>query len=397
MTDTILAIDVSLSGISGDMFLAALINLSDKINSSTEILETIDLFVNQLECKINTKVDISTEDIVEDGFKGIHLNLTGFDTRIETPQIDELIQYLLESNSVDAKYMQVAKTMLEILIEAEKKVHSTDHPHLHELGTLDTVLDIALTVILLNNLGIDAIILSPVALGQGIVNTAHGKLHVPAPATTEIMQMYQLMTVPGPQGGEATTPTGMAILASLSTHFPTVNSVIYSHFGRGFGSKKWVDRSNNLRVRLGVSSNTPSLVTILETNIDDVSAEILGYTVEQLIQKGALDVSYYPIFMKKNRPAYCLRVIVRTSEIEFIADEIQKLTGTLGIRVFDISRHIGERTIEEKIIEIDGEKIKYRLKKGKYHSKVEFEDLKLISEKYNIPINQLKMRLELED
>lgn len=397
MTCNVLAIDVSLSGISGDMFLAALIDLNDKLYTRTDTLKLIDSFSMLLSSKINMDIDIALNKIDINGFEGLKLDLRGFDAKIDIPDIEELIDYLLEENSIANKYAIIAKSVFSIMLEAEKLVHKTDHLHLHELGSVDTVLDIVLATILMSKLNICGVIVSPVALGQGVVDTAHGKLPVPAPATLEIMQLYHIDTVPGPRGGEATTPTGMAILAALINHLPTISNAVFVNHGRGYGTKKWSDRKNYLRLRLGKNSGTASKVNVLETNIDDVSAEILGYAVELLMSKGALDVSYYPIFMKKNRPAYCLRVIVKKDDTDFIADEIQKLTGTLGIRVFEIQRHIGERSIEEKSITIEGKEVSYRLKKGKYRSKIEFEDLKHISEKYDIPIFQLKKLLDQEE
>ncbi len=393
MCNNVLAIDVSLSGISGDMFLAGLLELYSKDHNVDEI---ISYFLKEINSELLNPVEIKSNQISYHDFHGRLLSMKNNDKKIKIKEIRILMNKLFDNLNIRGVYRKIADNIFDIMVDAEKIVHNTDHVHLHELGTIDTVIDIAFSVFLLDKLQICSVVTSPVALGQGIVDTQHGKLPVPAPATLAIMQKYNIPSIPGPLGGEATTPTGMAIISSLNKNLEKSSTAVWKHNGLGFGQKKWQDRGNYLRLRLGEKTNTSSDISILETNIDDVDGELLGYAVDKLMSAGALDISYYPIFMKKNRPAYCMRVIVKRSDTDKISDMIQEHTGTLGVRVIDINRHIGARTITKENSMINDLKVEFSIKRGKYSYKIEFEDLKRISEQLDIPVIKLRNMLMRE-
>lgn len=394
MEPKILSLDVSLAGISGDMLLSALLELHSTIFSKENTLILINDFTNFIESELGIETKILIENRYFGDFYGTGLILEKYNSKMEISDIKAIGKRICNEFLINNIYKKITESILEIMIEAEMEVHNKDHIHLHELGTLDTVLDIYLSVIILQKMEIQFFQHSPVALGQGIITTQHGKLHVPAPATLRILEKYNIPTVEGPTGGEATTPTGIAIIVAFSNNFQKSQSAIWKYSALGFGNKKWSDRGNFLRVRIGIPSLTRSKVSVLETNIDDMNGEILGYASQKLLDEGALDVSFYPIFMKKNRPAYCIRVIVKQEDEDRIGNLMQQETGSLGIRITEVNRHIGSRSILNKTAIIEGIELNFKVKSGIYYSKIEFEDLKRISEEFNIPIIKLKKILE---
>ncbi len=382
----ILAIDTSVAGIAGDMFISALFGL---IKNKSEVLINI---TESIEKTSNFQFQIKFEDISYQGFKGRKLVLSGNKQKLTADQLKKILEEALVKLNVHEKYNKIAISSLNLLLEAEENVHSTTKVHLHELGTLDTIIDIIGVCYLLQKLNIESIQISPVAIGQGVIETKHGILPVPAPATNYILEKTGLPTIIGPNG-EACTPTGIALLAAISTHLSHCDTVSWIRSSFGFGHREWTDRGNFLRVRIGEKVAENTKISILETHIDDATGEILGHTMESLMEKGALDVSYYPIFMKKGRPAYCLRVICLKQYTDNMSQEIIKMTGSLGVRILDVQRHVGKRKFEKQKVKINEREVEFTIKYGEYTSKVEFEDIVRISKELNISPNQLQAKL----
>ncbi|MDH5402689.1 MAG: nickel pincer cofactor biosynthesis protein LarC [Candidatus Heimdallarchaeota archaeon] len=386
----VLAIDVALAGCSGDMIFAALLGFMEYRD------ETVKNLTVTIQKVTKHPIEVKISEKKHHDFHGINLHIDGNMERLEISEIINYIEVLCSELTIDNKYKEFAVDAFNILLEAEKEVHQSEDIHLHELGTYDTLIDIVGVAYLLSNLNIEFIIISPVATGQGIVNTKHGLIHVPSPAVDYILRNSKLISTTGPVG-EATTPTGIAILYSLSKQFKISNQTIWDRSSLGFGNSEWNDRGNFLRLRLGHTTTTPSKTSIIETNLDDISGELMGYTLEKLMRFGALDVSYYPIIMKKNRPAYCLRVISKNEQLEFMAEEIMKLTGTLGVRIFDVNRHIGDRNVKQINIDFpEKNNLELRIKSSTYSDKIEFDDLIKFSEELNVsPIRLSHILLEL--
>ena len=373
----VLDINPSVAGIAGDMFFAGLLEL---VENAERALQKI----NNAIITIYPEVRIDSVPQTYQGFAGKRLDISHNDIRVSNEELENTLQILYGKLTISETYQEVGNKILSTLFEAEQSVHRSAEVHLHELGTVDTIIDIIGPIYLLAQLKIDAIMLQPIATGYGSVKTAHGMMPVPAPATQYILQKAQLATIKGPNG-EATTPTGIAIMASLSSLFDEAEQVIWDKTGLGFGTKSFHDRGNYLRLRVGHAAEEQSRIAILETNLDDISGEILGDALDRLIDGGALDVNYYPILMKKNRPAYTLRVLVKTPDIDAIAQQIMDLTGTLGVRVQAITRHIGSRAIEVKKIYIEefNKEVEFRIKKG-IRTKIEFDDIIRIAEEVNL-------------
>ncbi|MHA2404432.1 MAG: nickel pincer cofactor biosynthesis protein LarC, partial [Candidatus Kariarchaeaceae archaeon] len=339
MINHVLAIDASVAGIAGDMLFSSLIGLQEK---PSIVLENIEKTISNAS---NLDFHLSLVDKVYQGFAGRSLEITGGGQALTSDQLLDIVAKSARDLNLIEPYDKIARSTLDLIFEAERKVHSTTKIHLHELGTLDTVIDIIGCSFLLQQLQISGLLLSEVATGTGSSSTFHGILPVPAPATDYILQQGKIVTCPGPQG-EALSPTGAALLVSLTMYLPAVDHVTWERSSLGFGQREWKDRGNFVRTRLGIEAEESTKITIIETHIDDATGEILGNAMDELVNGGALDVSYYPIFMKKGRPAYCLRVLCNDDDTDTIAENIIQLTGSLGVRIMKVRRHIGSRSIE---------------------------------------------------
>jgi len=335
---------------------------------------------------VHSNLEAKVEKVGSDGLQGYRLKLEGDSKKTLTP---DLTKHILEL----ASNLQNDRLILDaynIILEGEMHIHGTEDVHLHELGTVDTLFDLFGVCYLIEHISPDSIDVLPVETGYGTVKTAHGILPVPAPVTQFILEKGRIATVSPKVQGETLTPTGAALLFTLDNHSQNSKSVIWQLDGYGYGTKEFKDRPNALRVRVGQSSPTASKVTILESSLDDISGEHLGHTMNVLLDSGALDVSYSPLFMKKNRPGWLVRVICKDETVERISDLLMKYTGTLGVRVFKQDRHISSRS-SKKIIVNDGHEI--NLKQGKYTSKFEFEDLIKLSKISGLSPLEIERRL----
>ena len=413
----ILYIDLQNSGISGDIFLAVLLELTpepDKILKDLEKLKNILPGVSKLEIKL-----LKTE------INGIQINKLKIDIketkdhRTATILQKSLDDYLKNTNISDSA-KAYANKVLESLILAEADVHGelTKNIHLHELSSVDTLIDIiGVTTALdeingFNNKDL-RIYCSKIPLGGGTITTKHGILAVPAPATLKILEKSNLITYGGPIDSELTTPTGAALLANLEPqvilYFPDMKILKTSY---STGQKKFEKFSNVLRLFYGedkgfqVSRITHPLqkyveqVSVLETDVDDVSGEILGNFISTLTKENILDVQILPSTTKKNRTGYIIKIICHPEFTFKIIEKILKELGTLGIRFNFINRVCISRKIENKRIDINGKNFEIDYKVSFIESengieiiniKPEYEDLKKISDDTGIPVKKIQL------
>jgi uncharacterized protein (TIGR00299 family) protein len=226
------------------------------------------------------------------------------------------------------------------LAEAEATVHRTTHDqvHFHEVGAIDSIVDIAGAVIGLDLLDVQRVLASAVNVGAGFVRASHGVLPVPGPATAELLK--GVPTYARGNDGELTTPTGGALLATLAESFGPLPHLSVEQIGYGAGSKDLPHAPNLLRVFIGQDEtrSDADLITVLEANLDDMNPEWFGYAQEQLFAQNALDVFYTPIFMKKNRPATKLTVLCETGNVNAIVDTLFQHTSTFGVRMYEVRR-----------------------------------------------------------
>ncbi len=247
----------------------------------------------------------------------------------------------------------LARKIFRIIGEAEAKAHDLplDKVHFHEVGALDSIVDVVAAAVTFDSLHIKEVIVPKLTEGTGTVRCRHGVMPVPVPATVNIVSAYKIpMELTGAKG-EYVTPTGAAIAAAISTSHQLPPSFVIKKAGLGAGKRAYTDRSGILRAFLiqGEENEDRDKVVKLETDIDDCSGEVLGYVMKKLFKAGAKDVHYAPIFMKKNRPAWELTVICGEDKAEELEQIIFTETTTIGIREYPLGRSVLDR--EEKEVE----------------------------------------------
>lgn len=319
------------SGISGDMFISALLNAGLK---REELLKEIDKLNLKDRCKIQIKSTqrsgvYATQFIVKEN------------THI-TRNLEDIKKIVLKSRLENRIKDKVIK-MFERLYNIEKKIHRK-MPHFHELGQLDTIIDIVGAIAGLKLLGIKKVFASNVNVGKGFVETHHGYFPVPAPATAELLKGIPVYSE-GPET-ELVTPTGALILSEFVDEFKMPVFKIES-IGYGAGTKRFKDFPNFLRVYIGEIEKSWGKKIIIETNIDDMNPEIYEYVMERLFNNGALDVYFTPIYMKKNRPGILLSCVCNESDKMKIIKTIFKETTTIGVRILHPERIELERIIKK--------------------------------------------------
>lgn len=273
------------------------------------------------------------------------------------PEIREIMNHTQMTENARS----LALKIFEILAKAEAKAHATDidHVHFHEVGAIDSIVDIIAVAVCIDNLEIDKVYVPKLCEGMGTVRCQHGILSIPVPATANIMEAYQLPIEIMHVQGEFVTPTGAAIVAALKTDTRLPGRFCIKKIGLGAG-KRTYQRPSILRAMLieacdvtdDTENNTENhterdAICKLETNIDDCSGEILGYTMERLFAAGARDVHYMPVFMKKNRPGWQLNVICDETKIAELEQIIFEETTTIGIRRIPVERSVLDRQIQK--------------------------------------------------
>ncbi|MFW9856255.1 MAG: nickel pincer cofactor biosynthesis protein LarC [Candidatus Thorarchaeota archaeon] len=398
-----LIIDPRLSGASGDMLIAALLDMhSDTLRSN---------FCQLLQSnvrRIDPQFEIILQKINNGGITGTQLN-TKCSKVFSVSEIRLHMDQLGKDLSLSSHALMLAKSAFEMLVDAEIAVHGinadSDSPRLHELASTDTIFDIIGFFYLWDNLGYnqEEIIVLPISVGGGTVELAHGKVSVPAPATAEIIRKGSLYVQGGPIESELLTPTGAALLASIQpvsqTLFP---HVVIKKIGRSFGTRRY-DSDVVLYLQIITAVRQDLLqgeeIAVLETNVDDVDGETLGYLFEILLKNSlVLDLSILPTITKKNRPGYLVRVIVDPSKIMQVTKVLSSELGTLGVRYLPGFRHIVSRRQETHQIKIFEKNETVRVKIGylgdeKISYKVEFEDLSRIARNAEISLQDARKRV----
>lgn len=255
------------------------------------------------------------------------------------------ITEMIDASQLTARQKDLAKRIFTKLGEAEAKVHGTTirKVHFHEVGAIDSIADIVGAAIGWDLLGVDRIVCSPVPTGRGTVKIAHGLCSIPAPATAELLKGVPLAE--SNVDAELTTPTGAAIVATLVDSFGALPAMKVEQIGYGAGTRELTEQANLVRLFVGeaVEAMQADQVWVAETNLDDVSGEVIGYATTKLWEAGALDVYTTAIQMKKNRPGVTLTVLCQPAQIEKIEKILFRETGTLGVRRWPVSRHKLER------------------------------------------------------
>ena len=352
------------SGISGDMTVGALLDAGADRDSLFAALDSLKTGASFRVEAVKRKGIGASKFYVDGGVQKNHRHL---------PEI----QRMIGASAMTVQAKQWALLIFDHLAVAEASVHRVpiEKVHFHEVGAVDSICDIAGAAIALDLLGVEAVTSSAINTGSGTVKADHGVMPVPAPATAKLLEGKPVY-VRGPEM-ELTTPTGAAILSALAREFGPMPAATILKSGYGAGDKDFPQHANVLRAVLAetTSARESTRVSILESNIDDATPEVLGYTLERLLELGALDVSYQPLQMKKNRPGTLLRVIARPVDQEALAEAIFKETSTLGLRIQHAERRIRAR----QSIEVDLGYGKVRVKVTEDGASPEYDDCRALA------------------
>lgn len=283
----------------------------------------------------------------------------------------------------------LARKIFRIIGEAEAKAHDLplEEVHFHEVGALDSIVDVVAAAVTFDNLGIKEVIVPKFTEGTGTVRCQHGVMPVPVPATVNIVSAYKIPMELTEAKGEYVTPTGAAIVAALSTSRELPDSFIIKATGLGAGKRAYTDRSNILRAFLieAEEDGSRDKIVKLETDIDDCSGEVLGYVMKKLFKAGAKDVHYAPVYMKKNRPAWEMAVICREDKVEELEKIIFTETTTIGIREYPLRRSVLKRE-EKEVKTVYGKAAVKQVSLGKItRSYPEYETVKKLAKKNKVP------------
>ena len=399
------------SGLSGDMFLGALTELT---NAHNELI--------QLPDKLHLKnVEIKISEVEKNGIACKHIKINDNNEYLETnhkilskpdhhhtqkhhpenivihqhkrshhPRHLKDIYKIIEEAELSDKVKEISKKIFLLLGEAEAKVHGVDISkiHFHEVGAIDSILDIIGSAFLLDKLDVHKTYITDIRTGKGFAMTEHGRLPIPCPATKELL--IGLPTYSGDEDGEMITPTGAAILKYLNPDFE-IPTLIEEKTGYGPGEKDFV-HPNVLRLSLCKSkSEKQDNIYLIETNIDDISSEVIGLDFQdQLLDKGALDFYFTQVIMKKGRPGLLVSVVVNEKDISSISNFLLENTSSIGLRYYPVSRNVLKREIKEIKTSVGMIKAKeVVLPSGKKRLTPEYESCAAIAREKKLPVTEI--------
>ncbi len=375
-------------GAAGDMLMSALLELHPDADGFLNGLNTLgipNVTVSRLpsvKCGITgTHIDVGINGVHEDE----HMHEHHHHHHTGMHEIEHIIKHFDIPENVRADILSV----YHLIAEAESHAHGceVEQIHFHEVGQMDAVADITGVCMLMHELNIDKVVASPVRVGFGQVRCAHGTLPVPAPATAYILKDIPIYG--GNIQGELCTPTGAALLAHFADEFGDMPVMRVSKIGYGMGTKDF-DTANCIRVMLGEAENESRQVLELKCNIDDMSAEEIGYATSQLMKSGAIDVFTVPIGMKKNRPGTLLSCICKKTDKETMVNAIFRYTSTIGIRQNICERYVLDRTETTVKTKYGDVRIKQSEGYGIKRAKIEYDDIAKISEELGISASEAR-------
>lgn len=326
-------------GISGDMTVAALLDLGADRQKLDRALKS--LSVKEFDYHISSKQSYGLIGCDFDVILHGHADHGHEHERHHAHEHRHLndIYAIIEQAQMTDRAKELAKKIFLIVAQAESKAHgcSVGEVHFHEVGAVDSIVDIISAAVLIDDLNITDCIVTGLTEGSGFVTCQHGDLPVPVPAVLNIAEKYAIPLRSSEVQGEMVTPTGIAIAAALRTRPSLPKQYTIIKTGTGLGKRDF-GRANLLRAMLIEEKQNDDQIYIVECNIDDATGEELGFTMEKLMAAGARDVHFIPCFMKKNRPAYILRIITRIKELQEIEKTVFRYTSTIGLRKYPVDR-----------------------------------------------------------
>jgi hypothetical protein len=390
------------SGASGDMLIGSLLDAGLDLEVLKKGLAGLDFHGYKLTAEkvVRSGITATKFDVVMDEEEHEHHHETSHHHHRGLSEILNIINNGKIPDSVKTKSSEIFRKLGTV----EAGIHGVplEEVHFHELGAIDTIVDIVGTVLALETLKIERVYSSPLAVGSGTVKTAHGVLPVPAPATLQILADAGVPIVNAPPSenppGELLTPTGAVLITSLAKEYKQPNMKV-EKTGYGAGNKQFPTWPNVVRVWLGeeTAGVSDDGLVLLETNIDDMNPQIYGYLMEKLFNEKAADVWFTPIQMKKNRPAIMLSVLAPASLETKLTEIIMRETSTLGIRSRPVSRHMAHR----EIIEFDSSLGRAKAKIKRFGDDIvavspEYDDCRRLALEHNLPLHEVSRVVEIE-
>ena len=377
------------SGISGDMFLGAMLDAGFPLETLRQALGSLPV----------SGYELKLEQFQDKGIRGARFDVALAEQEQPARHFTDIVA-LLQAATLPPRARERAISMFRCIAEAEAVVHGStlEEVHFHEVGAIDAIVDIVGAALAIETLGIETLYASALPLSSGHVKTAHGLLPVPAPATLEILRRVSAPWRPCPVEGEMVTPTGAAILATLA-RFETP-SIRIERIGYGFGRKSFpwpnclrlcLGRPVGARMEVGEQAAMETdWVTVIETNIDTMTGEALGGLMERLLAAGALDVAYSPLHMKKNRPAVLLTVICRMEDGDALAQLLLSEANTLGVRMQHMQRRKARRAQQSIETPFGKMLVKVKLLGERVISAApEYEECRRIAQEQSLPLEEV--------
>jgi uncharacterized protein (TIGR00299 family) protein len=377
-------------GAAGDMIIGALLDCGADKNCVMMAMQSV-------------IAEPGITEVTRAGIRAVKVNTHATPTQ---RTLSEVMQRLDDAAlDLPPEVLAMAKRVFERINVAEERVHGA-YAHFHEVGADDAIADVIGACTALHSLGVDGVTVMPIALGKGISTGSHGTFPIPAPATAAILSRSGLLTRQGKEEGELCTPTGAALLAEFSTiaatdlGIYTVQAVGYGAGTRDPAGKPNVIRALIIETTSDTGAFSQDTIDILETNIDDVSGEVIAHAITRFLETGARDASAMPIIMKKGRPGFLIRVICTSDKSVELAELMARELGTLGIRCIPaVHRFIAERTIEYIDVEIAGKHrtmaVKYGWMHGEIYSlKAEFDQARDWATELGIPVREVLRAVE---
>ncbi|HTP04435.1 MAG TPA: nickel pincer cofactor biosynthesis protein LarC [Nitrospirota bacterium] len=369
------------SGISGDMTLGALMDAGVSIDTLCAGLAKLSL----------PGYELKAEKVNRSGISATKAHVIIDRKNQKSRHLSDILD-IIEGSSLSPTVKEKSGRIFKRMAAAEARVHGTipDKIHFHEVGAVDAIVDIVGSVIGLDHLGITQIITSSINVGSGTVRTSHGIFPIPAPATAELLKgipFYQSSTQ-----FELATPTGAAIISTLSNSFGPLPAMNVASIAHGAGDKDFPDRPNILRLMIGepVANYEEDTSIVIETNIDDMSPQVYDYLIERLMEQGAQDVYLSPIIMKKGRPAILLSVLTDRSKTDALLDIVFHETTSIGARI----QEVGRKKLSREIREVDTVYGRVGVKVSKRGNEIltvtpEYDDCRRIAEERKVPLKKV--------
>ena len=381
-------------GAAGDMLTGALLELLPDPAAFVERLNSLGIPGVRFEAEKSTRGGISGTHmrvLVHGEEEHEHHDEHGHHHHSGMHEIGHIVEHLSVPEDVKKDVLAV----YGLIAEAESRVHGkpVDQVHFHEVGALDAVADVTAVCLLLRELGADRIAASPIHVGSGTVKCAHGVLPVPAPATALLLRGCPIYG--GEVRGELCTPTGAALLKHFVSEFGPMPPMTPEAVGYGLGTKEFPDRANCVRAMLGESKSMPADIALeLSCNVDDMSAEEIGFAMERLFEGGAKEVYTLPAGMKKSRPGTLLRVICAPEQRERMVKLLFRHTSTIGVRETPTRRYVLERTSGRVRTPLGDVRYKRSRGYGVERLKYEYDDLARIARANNMTLEAVRQLAE---